>query len=231
MKRLSQSTVLILVASVFLGLGNSLASTFAAEPINLLLVGDSITSQAKYLAPLQTQLTDSGRKSTLIGKCCYPGWFIDNVRSNIADSLAKPNVNTDTTYILLMIGINDMGGSDTAPGATDRLKALISKITTSAPRAHLIVAQITPHWDPEANARVREYNQAIAPLVKEFQTAGAKISTVDMYTPFQPNPVIYMQGEKNAHPSQAGGDLMAKVWYRGITAAAAPPSDKPATKK
>ena len=82
------------------------------------------------------------------------------------------------------------------------------------------MAQLTPpNWDANVDALVRQFNQDIVPVVEYF---SPNASLVDMYTPFMPDPLPYMQGVQNVHPNQAGGDLMATVWYNGITAAPEP---------
>ena len=214
MRIVARLTILILVGSVFVGPAS------AVQSINLLPLGDSITEQGYYIAPLVAQLTNNGYNPTVIANEGHGGFAIAQLDSGIATYLNHPNVNAANTYILLMIGINDMVGNDYPPGAPDRLRTLISDIRWEAPLAQLIVAQLTPpNWDANVDALVRQFNQDIVPVVEYF---SPNASLVDMYTPFMPDPLPYMQGVHNVHPNQAGGDLMATVWYNGITAVPEP---------
>ena len=213
----SRWCVVVLVASVFAGLGNCLTPAFAVQSINLLPLGDSITYDGYYIAPLVTQLTGTGYSPTVIANEGHPGYTISGLDAGIATYLNHPNVNAANTYILLMIGINDMAQTPPGPSAAAlRLGQLISDIRTDAPLANVVVAQLTPAngYSASADAAVPQFNQDIVPVVQGF---GPSVRLVDMYTPFMPDPSPYMNGPGNVHPNQAGGDLMAPVWYRGIT--------------
>lgn len=219
MKRMSQCVSLTLVAPVFLGLVILAGPTFAVQSINLLPLGDSITYDGYYIAPLVAQLTSAGYSPTVIANEGHPGYTIGGLDAGVATYLNHPNVNTTNTYILLLIGINDLVQVPPGPAAAAlRLGQLISDIRIDAPLAHVVVAQLLPanHYSASADAAVPEFNQDIVPVVQGF---GASVSLVDMYTPFMPDPLPYMNGPGNVHPNQAGGNLMAPVWYQGIVIA------------
>ena len=134
------------------------------------------------------------------------------------DFLNHPNVNSSNTYILLMIGSNDvnLGFQLGTSQVQSRMSGLISAIRAEAPLAHLIVAKITPNLGSAAkDLAVQKFNSDIAGIV-----TGTNVSLVDMYTAFQPNPAQYM-GDF-IHPNQAGGNRMADVWIQGIQAVPEP---------
>jgi lysophospholipase L1-like esterase len=205
-----------------------IAPTVIAAPINLLPLGDSITEMGFYIAPLQTALTNNGYTPNIIANEGHSGYVINGglagapapgLKEHIGigreiDFLNHPNVNSPDTFILLMIGTNDvdlnfqLGTSQ----VQSRMSGLISAIRAEDPLAHLLVAKITPNLGSAAkDLAVQKFNSDIAGIV-----SGANVSLVDMYTAFQPNPALYM-GDL-LHPNQAGGDRMAAVWLQGIQA-------------
>jgi lysophospholipase L1-like esterase len=191
------------------------------RPIDLLPMGDSITYQGLYISPLMTNLAIHGYSPTLIANEGHGGYTIDMLRANIATYLNHPNVNTSNTYILLMVGVNDVSyylmGQENIATAPSRLGGLIGDIRADAPLAHVIVAQISPDTAAGFDAPIRQFNQNIVPVIAGL---GPNVSMVDMYTPFQPNPQIYLTD--TVHPNQLGGNLMAGVWYQGIAVATVP---------
>jgi lysophospholipase L1-like esterase len=208
-----------LIACVAFGLMAAGPRALAVQMINLLPMGDSITWQGMYIAPLAAALADAGYSPTLIANEGYSGITIDGLRSGIADHMNHPGVSASNTYILLMVGVNDLYTGTDVPDAPTRLRGLISDITTIAPLAHVIVAQISPDTLAWMDPLVRRYNEDIVPVIHSF---GPQVTMVDMYTPFQPNPQLYLTD--TVHPNQAGGDLMADVWYHGIISTPEPNS-------
>jgi lysophospholipase L1-like esterase len=217
MRRTTILASLFLLSPIIGYLGNCSSSAFAARSINLLPMGDSITRQGLYIAPLEAILADHAYSPTLIANEGYDGITIDGLRTGIAARLDHPNVNADNTYILLMVGVNDLYSGVDPPSAPERLNGLISDVRAIAPLAHLIAAQISPDTLAWMDPLVRQYNHDIVPVIQAY---GTSVRLVDMYTPFQPNPQFYLSD--TVHPNQLGGDLMATIWYDGITAVPEP---------
>src|SRR3954452_21926379 len=138
-----------------------MTSTARSASINLLPLGDSITEMGFYISPLQTALTNNGYTLNLIANEGHSGYVINGgirgapapgLREHIGigvqiDFLNHRNVNSSDTFILLMIGTNDvdlafqLGTSQ----AQSRMGALVSAIRAEAPLAHVLVAKITPN--------------------------------------------------------------------------------------
>jgi hypothetical protein len=237
---MSGTTVLRSVAIGLASLAMALAPTIAsAAPIvNLLPLGDSITAQALYYAPLETLLTSAGYSPNIIANEGHSGYIINGalpgaprpgLAENIGignpnDFLNHPNVNAANTFILLMIGTNDVDtGFDLATGQVQsRMTGLINEIRTEAPLAHLIVAEIVPNLGAGKDPAVQQFNTDIAGVAN-----GPNVTLVDMYSAFesypgfQANPSLLM-GD-NLHPNQTGGNVMAGVWFAGIEAVEAVP--------
>lgn len=219
--------------------GATIVRASTPVPINLLPLGDSITAQGLYFSPLEAQLSANGYSPTIIANEGHSGYIINGAlpgapRQGLAenigigrnpDFLNHPNVNAANTYILLMIGTNDVDtGFDLSTGQVQtRMSGLISEIRTEAPLAHLIVAEIVPNLGAGKDPAVQQFNADIAGVA-----TGPNVSLVNMYSAFesypgfQSNPSLLM-GD-SLHPNQAGGDVMAGVWYDGITAVPEPAS-------
>lgn len=249
-KRLDFSCGIFVVAAAAVLVGSG-AAWAAPKPINILPMGDSITAQALYVNPLTTLLTNNGYAPTFLANEGHSGFVIakqytyngtpyTSGRPGLLDSISTfmnhPGVNADNSYVLLMIGTNDVDTSFqlASDNVQYRLGQLISSITNIAPQSHLIVAQIVPNLTSIAkDAAVQTFNTDVAASVATAKAAGKNVSLVDMYDPLQPslykpytgvsNPYMGLGGATDyLHPTQAGGDVMAQVWFDGIQAAQVP---------
>lgn len=151
----------------------------------------------------------------------YGGASIGATNGGVAGYIAadQPDI------ILLLIGINGIGS-----GSPAALNTLVNNIVTSAPNAHLIVAQITPL--ASFNQSLFDYNLYIRDtLVPNYASLGKKISTVDLYSSFLTNPSTYTNlpstpgavqpgvlSNSINHPDNPHYSLMAQKWFEGIGA-------------
>ena len=148
----------------------------------------------------------------------YGGAGISTISSGITSWLA-----TDTPdVILLMIGINNItqGGSGAPTGVQNGLNSIVDTITTTAPNAHLIVAQITPY--ASYTDSIVQYNNYIAnTLVPTYAALGRNVTTVDQYSNMLTtggaiDTSLFSNGIN--HPDAVGYDRMAQTWFDGIVA-------------
>ncbi|MDY7574530.1 SGNH/GDSL hydrolase family protein, partial [Actimicrobium sp. CCI2.3] len=132
--------------------------------------------------------------------------------------------NWNPDVILLMLGTNDAlqpynpTGGDYASNAASRMKALLDKIFDAKPQIMVVLAQITPikRNDPsriDADNRAQAYNLAISKIVSAYQTAGKNIVMVNQHDAFDPA----TETSDGIHPTAAGFQKMAAVWYEGLT--------------
>jgi len=203
-----------------------------------------------YRSGLYTRLTDAGYNFQFVGASTEPWTGIsgdpthggtytpeldlrdfgqDNHRGYGGAGIWG-NVNAwiaadDPDIILLLIGINGMGG-----GSEAALENLVTSIVTTAPDVHLIVAQITPY--ASFNQTLFDYNVDIRDdLVPRLAGNGHKISTVDLYSFFLTDPSSYttlpstpsaiepgVLSNNINHPDNTHYDMMAQAWFDGIEA-------------
>jgi lysophospholipase L1-like esterase len=140
----------------------------------------------------------------------HPGAIIFQIALYADPSLAlRPNV------ILLMAGTNDMIGNFGVDEAPDRLGVLIDRCVAACPDAVVLVAQLTPSLNEDAQARIEVFNAAIPGLVSQRVREGKKVLTVDM------TKYVKMNGLMDGlHPNDEGYDGMARAWYDSLGIAA-----------
>jgi hypothetical protein len=123
---------------------------------------------------------------------------------------ARPPLYPD--IILMMIGTNDR---DSTNGVQDRLDALVSKIVTMRPNAHLIIARLTPITKNDAYTNfVSAYNQVVDAVVAKY-AVNHLVTEVDLNTGFPANGL----GHDQLHPNEIGYQWMAARWYAAILSA------------
>lgn len=194
--------------------------TQPAEPVRIMPLGDSITDgfnvPGGYRIDLWQKLAEGGYTIDFVGSQTngpatlpdrnhqgHSGWRIDQIDANITTWLQ----NTPADTILLHIGTNDMMN---ASGAPARLSALLDKITTSAPEAHVFVATLVPLSFNDA--AVRGFNAAIPAIVQSKVDAGRNVHLVEeMYGALTMGDLA-----DGVHPNATGYSKMATVWYDAL---------------
>jgi hypothetical protein len=206
-------------------------------PCKILPFGDSITRGAKssddggYRAPLYKLILAAKQKATFTGSQAHgpaqvsgqpfprnhqghAGWTIDpgynmisSSYSGISTLVPSPALSGNPNIILLMIGTNDLFARDTANMAT-RLEVLLDDIAKDAPKALIVLAQITPL---ESNsAALTAYNAKIPGIVQSHAAKGQHIIGVDM------SKLPTNQLADGTHPNDQGYAYMANIWYAAI---------------
>jgi lysophospholipase L1-like esterase len=223
----------------------SLRSAFGDAKMlgRIMPLGDSITAgrnmtgttPGAYRDPLYTTLTQNGYTFQFVGtngSCPTPaltsahqelheghsGFVIERGTSGhdgITDHIAAYLSNGRPDIILLMIGTNDVATGYNVDRAPERLDILISRIFSRLPDVRLIVAGVTPFKDDSKDNLAVRYNTAIAREVADHQKAGENVSFVNMHDAL--NRTTDMADL--LHPSRAGYEKMADVWYMAITKA------------
>ena len=148
----------------------------------------------------------------------HNGWGISQVNPNSGGSKGLttliPSPAFDTAngglpnIILLHIGTNDSGTYSATQMASD-LKGLLDQITTAAPNALVVVAQIVPLGYGD-NAVIKAYNQAIPGIVDAQVAAKKHVIKIDMFTGFTTSSMI---GSDKVHPNDSGYAFKAERWY------------------
>ncbi|MDD5688205.1 MAG: carbohydrate-binding protein [Elusimicrobia bacterium] len=208
--------------------------------IKIMPLGDSITARSpSYRTTLWTLLNSDP---------VHPNYDFVGSATTVGDTCPDPNheghsgirvlgIDTDidtwltwnpSDIILLHIGTNDVGSytGELLADTTNRLSALIDKITTKVPNAKVYVASIIPMtsydnapYPPKTTTElfneVITYNDAIPGVVASKQSQGKNVYFVDMYN--ESNIIPATDLIDGCHPSQSGSDKMANVWFNHLT--------------
>lgn len=197
-----------------------------AAPVKIMLLGDSLTAQQEGRQPLYESLMAGGYDFEFVGSQGqaplrhegHGGFTIGpdesepgNLYAHIDEwiPVAQPDV------IFLLIGNNDYNGK---PGvnpvnASERLAALLEKITHLAPNADIIVSSVLKiaFVDDYAGA----LNRSIPDIVQKLQGQGKKVHFADLHTevdlikgvpPFNGADSDYLDG---THLNVAGGQKLS----------------------
>ena len=210
-----------------------------APPIRIMPLGDSITEGSSfdspdgsggYRGPLFTLLANSGYNVDSVGSTTvnsglltekehdgHSGWRIDQLDSNIAgwfDAIEDPDV------VLMHIGTNDFGQNFSTATAIDRLDALILKIATLRPFAHVIVTNLMERGEPQNSAIQAQFNPGVQGVVNAHAAAGRRVTFLDLraLVPLSDMP-------DQLHPDQNGYNKMAAAWLPAIQSVIAPAGD------
>lgn len=139
----------------------------------------------------------------------YSGRMIDEIASDVAASgsyAMRPNL------VLIMAGTNDINEDNLTATAPDRLSALIDQVRDACPDAAILVGEITPIANDDAEARAVVFDAAIPGIAaSKFHVAAVNMSS------FVPETDLV----DGLHPDDSGYDLMAAAWLQGIQDAAA----------
>ena len=203
-------------------------------PTRIMPLGDSITYGSLpggYRNKLYQTLTAAGYNVDFVGTQTangvatlpdsdhegHSGWIIGQLDSNIAGwfgAIADPDV------ILLHIGTNDFGLNVDTPNAINRLDALITKMATLRPYAHIIVTNLMERNEPQNTTIQAQFNPYVQARVNAQAALGRRVTFLDMRSAV---PLAEMPDQ--LHPGQAGYDHMADAWLPAIQAIIGPQGD------
>ncbi|MFE5792246.1 ricin-type beta-trefoil lectin domain protein [Streptomyces sp. NPDC056503] len=204
----------------------SAARPAASPALRVMPLGDSITwgvgssSGNGYRDPLWNRLAAKGHPLDFVGSGRngtmsdpdnegHSGWRIDEI-AGIADSVLgryRPNVVT------LEIGTNDLNRDYEIPTATDRLKALIDRITLAAPDATVLVGTVIVSTSASVESHRAAFNAELPGIVQAAQAAGKHVRLVDMST------LTTADLDDFLHPNDSGYKKMADAFDAGVQAA------------
>jgi lysophospholipase L1-like esterase len=184
--------------------------------------GDSITDgdgsydNNGYRPILATKL-QAGFKQGEINNQAIGGTRSKNGKNRIDEDLR----NVAPAYVLILYGTNDWNDSecrDSFPCYT--VDSLRSMIRSAKARSTLpVISTITPsntgydaRTPPERNVWISDMNDLIRAMAKE---EGAVL--VDNYAAFMAQPDFHKLLFDHVHPNDAGYQIMAQEWFKGIS--------------
>lgn len=234
----------LLIATLALLAGMTVAPAQAAAPTRIMALGDSITAAPGcWRAKLWNRLQDNGYTNvdmvgTQRGDGCGVPYDGDHeghsgfTATGIADQNQLPGWLSATTpdVVLMHLGTNDVwNGTITTDRILAAYSTLVDQMRASNPAMKILVAQILPMQPSGCGTcpqRVVELNAAIPAWAAGKTTSASPITVVDQWTGFDATTDTF----DGVHPVDSGFQKMSDRWYPALTAALGaptPPEDDP----
>jgi VCBS repeat-containing protein len=230
-------TTLLHVIALFILVSIQASVCFAQANVTILPLGDSLTAgysngagyPGAYRNRLYTLLTNSGYNLDYVGTNTEPnnltipdtdhqgngGFRIDQIQSGLDGWLNSIN---DPDVVLLLIGTNDFSQNYDIANIQTRMANLISDIAIKRPFAKIIVSTLPLRTDdPNKDAQEVSFNSALSGIVSSQVSLGRQVSLVNIRPAILSTDLI-----DGIHPSQAGYEKIADVWYTAITGVISP---------
>ncbi|KAK5111586.1 hypothetical protein LTR85_011815 [Meristemomyces frigidus] len=171
---------------------------------------------------LRNQLVYDGNHVNMIGSVqagtmadndCegWPGYVITQVAEK-----AELSIPSQPNLVLLHLGTNDCVQDIDINNAGSRLKTLIDRLFDAIPDVTIVASTLLPNGNANTQANVKIYNSQIPGIVQDLQVAGQEITYVDFSSSYFS---LSDLGSDGTHPTAAGYQKMAEVWYQGIQVA------------
>lgn len=197
--------------------------------------------QGGYRVPLFKKAVSAGKSITFVGSMStgpdkvgdlpfpkanegHRGWAIEDIKApngTIRDGISKiveESLGKNKPHIILLqIGTNDVIMNAEMKDAPERLSKLLDRIAKQSPEALIVVAQIVPNRHSAREERTKVYNAALPAIIEKKAKAGMHVVKVDMHSPIIANKNWKTElFSDDAHPKDAGFDIMANVWWSAI---------------
>lgn len=142
----------------------------------------------------------------------WPGDIIDEVHEKAKTAVPKykPNI------ILVNAGTNDCSGNVDIPNAGKRITSMLNDLYTGSSRATVILSTLLVRSDADLQKCTVNVNNQIKSVAATQKASGRRLVLVDMQPPAGPTTAELVDG---IHPTEAGYNKMATIWFKGIQAA------------
>ncbi|HEX8311979.1 MAG TPA: GDSL-type esterase/lipase family protein [Chthoniobacteraceae bacterium] len=213
--------------------------SFAAEPLRILPIGDSITHGGKrnveeftYRLPLQQLLKEAGIAFDFIGTRNkgldedakwpdvsgapfdpdhegYYGWKTAAVRDKLRENLPKL---PPPDFALIHLGTNDQDNKDRTGAVVQPLEEMVGLLRKQNPRVAVLIGHL--NFQSGTAAEIRTLVDAMA---ERLNTKESPVVTVHHYRGWKENPKD--EGTDTfdwAHPNRQGQKKMADAWFAAM---------------
>ena len=222
-----------------------IAQPSRAAPVNILPLGNSITSGTGFLNPttipsyrneLADLLTSGGYDFDYVGTegtdpLLHEG--VSGIRADeilngsaTVDPLATKLTNYDIDIVLLHSGTNDILQNDVDDHQTlADIEGIISALQAKNTNVTVYVAKIIPINDPDESTGL---NALLTPAWAATLEANVPTSTIKIVDQHTGITAVDLNADL-IHPNQTGEDKMAQKWFDAISADFTAPTDLPVT--
>ena len=202
-----------------------LAAGTRSEAPRILTLGDSITygldSPGGWRAPLWDDFMERGIWADLVGGYSNnPGpTLLDPdhqgksgiTATEVARSIGTIARDHPADIVTIMLGTNDVWRYSNAPDTVpDRLTSIIETLSATNPDVDILLATLTPRTNSAHQAQLDLINAKLPDVVSDARDAGIDVTLVDM------SEIGTEDLYDEVHPSDAGYELMARIWGDAI---------------
>ncbi len=214
-----------------------IASASFAAPVNILPLGDSITSDNDfaYRDELYKKLDDAGYDFKFVGSISengsvnepidhegHSGFRADKIDTSLSGWLA----GYDIDIALIHLGTNDIlqGLPNTDATTLTELESIIGKLQADNINASIFVAKIIPIHDnvagsPSGADKAIDLNDSLDDIWATAQsTVTSKVRIVNQNSVIVPSTDMVAEVQGFIHPNAAGEDKMAQKWFGDLVA-------------
>lgn len=206
------------------------AITFAAPPVRIMQLGDSLTAQSEARTVLYEKLAADRFAFEFVGSNGAPplrheghgGYTIgpdESKPGSLFSNLDQWIPATQPDIITVLVGNNDYNGKAGVDPATapERMTALLDRLHTLAPKAIILVSSVLKiAWKDDYAGPL---NRALPDIVKQQQASGRSVYFVDLHSE-----VDLIKGERpydkpggdytdGTHLNESGGRKLGEAWY------------------
>jgi lysophospholipase L1-like esterase len=205
-----------------------LSCGWAAEPVRVMAVGDSITEGGKtfatYREPLARRLQAAGYAVEFVGSRGEVGRRHEGYGGKTVEYLAEQVpahfAATPAAVVLLHAGHNHFSEQRPVPGIVAATEKLITLFRAANPRVTVLLAQVIPSGKLPKYDYIPELNLALSALAVRLNSAAQPVVLVNLADGFDwRNDTI----EDHVHPNAAGADKMAARWFEALRRVLPPP--------
>ncbi|KAI1112294.1 carbohydrate esterase family 3 protein [Nemania sp. NC0429] len=172
---------------------------------------------------LATQLINNGNPVNMVGSRRngtmedndnegWPGDIISEVHDKAISATPKykPNI------VLINVGTNDCSGNVSISTAGKRISSLIDDVYKGSSRTTVILSTLLVRSEKKYQDCVLDVNSQFKTVAATQKANGRRLVLVDMQPPAGPTTAELVDG---IHPTSAGYNKMATIWFKGIQAA------------
>lgn len=212
------------ISSLILFLSSFIVS-FAAEPVRILAIGDSITQGGKtfvtYRLPLDRKLRAAGLRYEFVGTQQSEGphgplWHEGYGGKNaefLAGIMPQKLKQLQPDIILVHCGHNHFAEEKPVPGILAAERAIIEAARKQNPKVVVLLAQVITSGKLPKYGYLPELNQAQVLLARELTQADSPVVIVDQATGFDPQKDTIPD---KVHPNAQGAEKMADQWFLAL---------------
>lgn len=205
-----------LIGTKFMAFGDSITAGRYSDPVRSIIVDGGITYTTILEARLKSQYAQQASSIVIVNEGLPSDTAIAAAPENGAGRFRDALQRHRPEILLLMMGTNDILEPDGVNRGIQALQRMITLAKSSGFNARVVLATVppqragvppirpVPHLVPVINDRIRQL------------ATQENVALADVYNAMKDD--LFLIGQDNLHPTPAGMDVIAKVFFDTIKA-------------